>query len=215
LNQQFVVPSVVCDGSNRRVLMAAQFDGLSAPTIEQAGLEIKCDPGNAAPIYDGFYNGTGVGFHEVVFAPVSGQGPGISHPLPGDLFSINIQSSQSGEFGLLISDARPNGSAGGSASALISDGSAGTIAGCLVESPGIAMPHFGSIKVGSCRVSSNTPGQPYGWDITGGIRALQAGQPKPNFTETGYKMVNSKGGVRVAVTSENADLTYSLIQLAP
>ena len=217
--QILAVPPVTCDGTNRRVAFDVGFDGNGAPTTERAGLVVDCARAGSVPSYSAFYAGTGIGSHVV---PLTNPNPssGIGTIKAGDTFAMMLlaQPGVAGSFGFIINDSRrlPDASTrNGHGEGTFSVKGPATSAGCLVESPLQAMPHFGAIKVSACLVGT---GPLFGttWDVSGAIKLVNPPSTKPNFSLVGYKMVRAgSNAVRVAVTSENADRTYSLIQLAP
>jgi hypothetical protein len=220
--QQFQVPAVTCDGANRQVLFDVGY-GLSSPTQGyRVGIAVSCPVAGRAPTYGAYYSINAGPRHPIVVTNTAKPATSINNRiLPGDIIQLIVVNS-GGQLGWQVTDARFRAGAptlGGSSSAAVASGVTPTTAGCLVESPGSAMPHFGAIKVGRCIVAEGDPTTPAGkaWDITGVIGRLAGpANSRPDFSIVGYKMTRAgSNAVRVGVTGENDDTTYSLLQLAP
>jgi hypothetical protein len=220
--QQFLVPAVTCDGTNRQVLFDVGFGQNGPSQGYRAGLAVSCPAAGRAPAYGAFYSINAGPRHPIVLTNTADSATSINNRiLPGDFFTM-ILGNVGGQLNWQLDDARFRPGAAtldGSSAASAPSGANLTTAGCLVESPGAAMPHFGGIKVGRCILAEGDPSTAAGkgWDITGVIGRLAGpANSRPDFSIVGYKMTRAgSNAVRVGVTGENSDTTYSLLQLSP
>ena len=219
--QQFSVPAVTCDGANRQVLFDVGFGQNGPSQGYRVGIAVNCAAAGGAPTYAAFYSINAGPRHPIVLTNTADPKTSINNRiLPGDAFRMAVGNA-GGQLGMQVDVARYRAGAPpliGSSFATVPSGATPTTAGCLVESPGAAMPHFGAIKVGRCVLVEGDPHSSTGkaWDITGVIGRLAgpAGS-RPDFSIVGYKMTRAgTGALRVAVTGENSDTTYSILQLA-